>query len=123
MSFDAEMVPYCGGTYRVLARVGRIINEKTGAMRLMKNECIMLDGVVCTACYAEHRRFCPRGIYAYWREIWLERAHLTSAGAMAATFTDPIGASGPSSHPRCARGPAPGSMRIVTKYLPVDPVD
>jgi hypothetical protein len=30
MSFDAEMVPYCGGTYRVLDRVSQIINEKIG---------------------------------------------------------------------------------------------
>lgn len=73
MYFDAELVPFCGGTYRVLDRVTRIINEKTGKMMLMKNDCIMLDGVVCQACYAKYRRFCPRSIYPYWREIWLER--------------------------------------------------
>lgn len=74
MWFDAEMVPYCGGTYRVLARVNTIINEKTGKMQHMKNDCIMLEQVVCRACYSKHRRFCPRSIYPYWREIWLERA-------------------------------------------------
>jgi len=73
MWFDAEMVPYCGGTYRVLDRVSKIINEKTGKMQHLKNDCIMLDEVVCRACYATNRRFCPRAIYAYWREIWLER--------------------------------------------------
>ena len=73
MSFDAEMVPYCGGTYRVLDRVNRIINEKSGAMQTLKNDCIILDEVVCLACYSEKRRFCPRAIYPYWREIWLER--------------------------------------------------
>lgn len=73
MWFDAEMVPFCGGTYRVLQRVGKIINEKTGKMQQFKNECIMLEGVVCRACYAKYRKFCPRGIYPYWREIWLER--------------------------------------------------
>jgi len=73
MWFDAEMVPYCGGTYRVLDRISKIINEKTGKMQHLKNDCIMLDEVVCRACYATNRRFCPRGIYAYWREIWLER--------------------------------------------------
>ena len=31
--WDAEMVPYCGGTYRVLKRVSRIIDEKTGLMK------------------------------------------------------------------------------------------
>jgi len=73
MSFDAEMVPFCGGTYRVLDRVNQIINEKTGKMQHMKNDCIILENVVCRACYSKHRRFCPRSIYPYWREIWLER--------------------------------------------------
>jgi hypothetical protein len=74
LSFDPEMVPYCGGTYRVLSRIDKIIDEKTGKMLYMKNDCIVLDGVVCRACYSKHRRFCPRSIYPYWREIWLERA-------------------------------------------------
>jgi hypothetical protein len=73
MYFDAEMVPYCEGTYRVLDRISRIIDEKTGKMLHLKNDCIMLEGVVCLACYAKYRRFCSRRIYPYWREIWLER--------------------------------------------------
>lgn len=71
--FDAEMVPFCGGTYRVLKRVNRIVNEKTGKIQEFKNPCIILDGGVCEARYSECRLFCPRAIYAYWREIWLER--------------------------------------------------
>lgn len=71
--FDAEEVPYCGKTYRVLRRVTRIINEKTGRMLEMRNPCIVLDSVVCQSRYSECRLFCPRSIYAYWREIWLER--------------------------------------------------
>ena len=73
MKFDAEMVPYCGRTYRVLRRVTKILNEKTGKMQELKNPCIILDGVVCQARYSECRLFCPRSIYPYWREIWLER--------------------------------------------------
>ncbi len=73
MYFDAEMVPYCGGTYRVLDRIEKIVDEKTGKMRHLRNDCIMIEEVVCRACYSKHRRFCPRSIYAYWREIWLER--------------------------------------------------
>lgn len=73
MSFDPEMVPYCGKTYRVLSRVTQIINEKTGKMQHLSNDCIMLEGVVCNACYSKYRHFCPRNIYPYWREIWLER--------------------------------------------------
>lgn len=73
MTWDAEMVPYCGGTYRVLRRVTRIINENTGRMQEMKNPCIILDTVVCEGRYSHCRMFCPRSIYPYWREIWLER--------------------------------------------------
>ncbi len=73
MSFDAEMVPYCGGTYRVLDRVNKLINEKTGKMQHLRNDCVILENVVCLACYSKYRRFCPRSIYPYWREIWLER--------------------------------------------------
>jgi hypothetical protein len=71
--WDAEMVPYCGGTYRVLARVTKILDEKTGEMREMKGPCIILDSVVCQSRYSGCRMFCPRAIYPYWREIWLER--------------------------------------------------
>ena len=71
--FDAEMVPYCGRTVRVLKRVKRILNEKTGKMMEFKNPCIMLEGVVCESRYSECRLFCPRSIPSYWREIWLER--------------------------------------------------
>jgi hypothetical protein len=74
MSFSAEMAPYCGGTYRVHSRVNKIIDEKTGKMLNMKNACIILDGVICTAQYNKKMIFCPRATYPYWREIWLERA-------------------------------------------------
>lgn len=72
--FDAEMVPYCGGTYRVQQRVNQIIDEKTGKMLRFKNECIMLEGVVCQSEYSRGRLGCPRRIASYWREAWLERA-------------------------------------------------
>ena len=74
MGWDAECVPYCEGTYRVLNRVTRIIEEKHGRMVDMKNPCIILEDVVCKARYSHCRMFCPREIYPYWREIWLERA-------------------------------------------------
>jgi hypothetical protein len=70
MSFDGEMLRYCGREARVLRRVERIIDEKSGRMLRLKNPCIVLDDVTCTGAY--HRQ-CPRGIYTYWREIWLER--------------------------------------------------
>lgn len=73
MFFDAEQVPYCGGTYRVHRRVTKIVNENTGRMMSMKNPCIVLEDVFCRSHYSDCRMFCPRAIYSYWREIWLER--------------------------------------------------
>src|SRR5262249_40178709 len=73
MFWDAELVPYCGGTYQVLRRVGKIIDEKTGQMVDMKNPCLVLDSVVCQARYSPCRMLCPKSMYPYWREIWLER--------------------------------------------------
>jgi hypothetical protein len=73
MRFDAEMVPYCGKTYRVLKRVNNIIDEKTGKIQQMKTAAIILEKVVCQARYSECRLFCPRSIYPFWRETWLER--------------------------------------------------
>jgi hypothetical protein len=69
--FDSEMLRYCGGIYRVLRPVHRIIDEKTGQMLNMKYPCIILEGVWCQS---EYHRFCPRAIYSYWRESWLKRA-------------------------------------------------
>ena len=68
--FDGEMIPYCGGIYRVLRRVNHIIDEKTGKMVNMKWACIILEGVVCRS---DFHRLCPRAIYPYWRENWLTR--------------------------------------------------
>lgn len=69
--FDGEMLPYCGGIYRVLRRVHHIIDEKSGKMVNMKFPCIVLEGVVCKS---DYHRLCPRAIYPYWRENWLKRA-------------------------------------------------
>jgi hypothetical protein len=77
--FDAEEVPYCGKEYRVLRRVERIVNEKTRRMLEMKTPCVILDSVICKSRFSECRMFCPRSIYSYWRENWLERVtHNTS---------------------------------------------
>jgi hypothetical protein len=73
LSFDAEMVPSCGKTYRVLTRIENFVDEKTGFMRQLKTPAVILDSVYCQSRYSDHRVFCPRSIYAWWREIWLER--------------------------------------------------
>ena len=81
--FDAEEVPFCGKTYRVLRQVDKIINDKTGQMQEMKTPCVILDSVICESRYSECRLFCPRSIYPYWREIWLERVGPAPAAAPA----------------------------------------
>ncbi|WP_326819519.1 hypothetical protein [Streptosporangium sp. NBC_01756] len=70
MGFEEEMSRYCGQTARVLSRVDRCIDEKTGRMLQMKSPCIVLEGVVCAGAYTVS---CPREFIPFWREIWLER--------------------------------------------------
>jgi hypothetical protein len=79
MWFDVEMVPYCrNGNHRVLRRVEKIINEKTGEMMSLKNPCIILEGLTCGGNYSSQRMFSRRHDYLYWREIWLERVGKTN---------------------------------------------
>jgi hypothetical protein len=70
LSFDVEMLHYCGRRARVLRRVDRVIDEKTGRMIHIKGDCIILENFTCTGHYYH---YCPRGTYPYWREIWLKR--------------------------------------------------
>ena len=71
--FDEEMLPFCGKRYRVKERVDRLISDRTGTMITMKTPGIILEDVVCMGCYHPSRIFCPRGIYSFWREVWLRR--------------------------------------------------
>jgi hypothetical protein len=70
LRFDAEMLRYWGKQARVLRRVSRIVDEKTGRMLRIADDCVLLEGVVCSA---DYHQFCPRSIYPYWREIWRRR--------------------------------------------------
>jgi hypothetical protein len=73
MSFDVEMVPYCGRIYRVHARVEKFVDERTGLMNRLKTPAVILQGVTCGGRYSNNRWLCPRGIFPWWREVWLER--------------------------------------------------
>jgi hypothetical protein len=70
LGFEEEMARHCGREARVLRRVDRCIEESTGRMLHMKNPCIVLEDTVCEGAYNAN---CPRSIYSFWREIWLER--------------------------------------------------
>jgi hypothetical protein len=88
LSFDREMLQLCGQTFRVKARVTNLIAESTGRMVTIKRDAIILEGGVCSGECSTGRWFCPREIYAYWREAWLERVDEPvheAAGTTAAT--------------------------------------
>lgn len=71
--FDAEMVPFCGRTFRVKSRVTQFIGEKTGLMVTLRTPAIILENVWCQSRFSDRRMLCPRAIYSWWRETWLER--------------------------------------------------
>lgn len=81
LSFDPEMVRYCGSVRRVVARVDRIIDERTGKMINLSRDCIILEGAYCRAEYSHRRLFCPRSLYPFWREIWLQRLESSAAAS------------------------------------------
>jgi hypothetical protein len=73
LTFDAEMVMFCGKEHRVRAQVEKFIDEGTGRMKTLKTPAVILEGAYCRGCYSDQRFFCPRGIFAWWREVWLEK--------------------------------------------------
>jgi hypothetical protein len=68
--FDRDMLRFCGGEYRIKARVERVMIEKTGELRQISNTCLILDGVMSTG---EYQGFNPENEFVFWREVWLER--------------------------------------------------
>ncbi|MGH7869244.1 MAG: hypothetical protein ACREP9_16815, partial [Candidatus Dormibacteraceae bacterium] len=82
LSFDTEMYPYCGGTYRVRGLVRRLIEEPTGRMMEVKTPCVKLEGVVCKSEYSERRYMCPREIMPFWRPLWLEKVESVEEGPL-----------------------------------------
>jgi hypothetical protein len=73
LSFDREMMPYCGKTLRVKDRVRTIVDDKTGRLLTIRRDCLILDGAVCSGERTVGCWFCPREIYAFWREAWVRR--------------------------------------------------
>jgi hypothetical protein len=71
--FDAEEVPYCGQVHRVRSRVNQIVDERTGKLIKVLGNTVILEEVYCKGHYSDRRMFCPRAIYSFWRETWLER--------------------------------------------------
>jgi hypothetical protein len=73
LRFDVEMWPHCGEPRRVLRRAEKFIDERSGRMIEPRGSCLILEEVVCSGFYSAGRMFCPREIYPFWHEVWLER--------------------------------------------------
>jgi hypothetical protein len=67
--FTPEMSQYCGGRFRVLRRVERMIVEWTGEMRSVRDT-VTLEDVTCRGIIGA---MCPRKCHHLWREAWLKR--------------------------------------------------
>jgi hypothetical protein len=78
LEFSRYMIPFCGGTYRVNARMENFIDERTGEVRRLENT-VLLEGVSCGGETSSGP--CLRAEYLYWREIWLRRAEAPPAGS------------------------------------------
>jgi hypothetical protein len=79
--FDREMLELCGQSFRVRRRVERFVDEKTGELVELSSDCLTLDGAVCSGEHSLSRWFCPRAIFPYWREAWLERVDADASWA------------------------------------------
>jgi hypothetical protein len=73
LALEKQMLKFAGKRFRVLARVSRIIDEKSGRMLHLKTDCVILEGLTCNGLNMRKRLFCPRAPYYYWREAWLRR--------------------------------------------------
>ncbi len=73
LRYSEEMTPACGKRFRVKNRVERLVDENTGRMIELKNDCIVLEGFVCQGDRLRNSLFCPREAYPLWREAWLRR--------------------------------------------------
>jgi len=70
LSFDPEMLKFCGRRFRVYKRVNKIIVESTGKVRAMRSPTVLLEGVLCNG--LTHGG-CDRSCFCFWREAWLRR--------------------------------------------------
>jgi hypothetical protein len=90
LSFDREMLPFCGKTFRVRDRVERLVDDKTGRLLNIRRDCIILEGVVCTGEHSVGSWYCPRQIYAYWRESWLQPVEVADQSDSPKTAPPPV---------------------------------
>jgi hypothetical protein len=95
LSFDREMLPYCGRTFRIKDNVEQIVDDKTGRMLKIPKDSLILDGVVCSGVRSSNRWFCPREIQPFWREAWLERVEEADTNDGEKAGANDVGRGGP----------------------------
>jgi hypothetical protein len=69
--FDGEMVRLCGRRGRILFRVERLIDEKTGRMLRIRKDLFVVSGM--TGCVGTYHQLCTRSMIAMMRASWLRR--------------------------------------------------
>jgi hypothetical protein len=69
--FDEEMAHLCGRRGRVLFRVERLIDEKTGRMLRIKKDLFVVEGML--GCRGVYHKLCTRSVIAMLREAWLRK--------------------------------------------------
>jgi hypothetical protein len=75
LRFMDEMWKYCGGRFRVLKRMERLLVERTGTMRNLKDT-VLLEGTTCDGSAHEG---CDATCQHLWRELWLRRVDRPTA--------------------------------------------
>jgi hypothetical protein len=78
-ALEPEMLRHCGTSHRVLYRVNKVIDERSGKMLKLRSDCVVLDNVACGGLDNKARLFCPRACYYFWREAWLERVDASAS--------------------------------------------
>jgi len=71
--FPTEAIQHVGRRFRVRGKVERLVDEHSGRLLRMKNDCVLLEDVICYGERTPGVWFCPREFPVYWREAWLER--------------------------------------------------
>lgn len=79
LAFTPEMRELCGRQFRVLRRIHKIIDERTGRMVQLARGCLILDGAICPGNW---HRFCPRMAHLYWRDIWLRAVRVSKPASV-----------------------------------------
>jgi hypothetical protein len=68
LEFGTDMLFCAGGSHRVVARVDRIVDERSGELLEFKTPSILLEGAHANG----GTLLTPQNEYFFWREIWLD---------------------------------------------------